>query len=38
MAYKRVQVAVSYANYNLDDGGDDGGDDGNSKHFPAIQP
>ena len=38
MAYKRVQVAVIYQNYNLDDGGDDGGDDGNSKHFRAIQP
>ena len=38
MAYERVQVAVSYTNYNLDDGGDDGGDDGNSEHFRAIQP
>ena len=34
MAYKIVQVAVSYTNYNLDDGGDDG----NSEHFRAIQP
>ena len=31
MANKRVQVAVSYPNYNLDDGGDSGVDDGNSK-------
>ena len=36
MAYKIVQVAVSYTNYKLS--GDDGGDDGNSEHFRAIQP